>query len=976
MDPAETIVLPAVPATPPRGSLPLVAAIVPVVSGIVLFAVTGSPLSLCFAALGPVMILGSVLDGVRQRRRTGRIAREEEARAWAQVERVVAEREAAERARRVRAVPDVAACLADPPARPLALAETVEIAAGRGEGPSPVRFSGAGERAEAFRAQHRTVSGVPVPVRLSDGVCVRGPEPIAAAVARAMVLQLCLRHANGAVRLQGDAVAALGLDGLPQAHAGRHDAGIVHFGVQRTASAGPRLCLLEPGAPLPVGYHAVLDVVEPGAALLRTPDGTRDCTAEALSREQAEAIVQGLIGEGDAESVIPAAVALGDLLVSSPGTGTDSAARRSPVEGLRAAIGQDAEGPVTLDLVADGPHALVTGVTGAGKSELLVSWVSAIAAAHSSEQVGFVLADFKGGTAFEPLRALPHVAAVITDLDAEGAERGVRSLRAELRRRESVLAELEARSVAETGGALSRLVIVVDEFAALLQEHPDLAAVFTDIAARGRALGMHLILGTQRATGVIRDALAANCPLRIALRVTDPADSRAMIGSDAAAALPGDVAGRGLAYVRRPQDAAPAVFRVARTTSEELTAIASRWRGAPRAQSPWQPALPRQLHRDDVPAPQHGEVVLGLADEPEQQRQTVPTLRIGEGRGVAVFGGPGAGKSSVLRAAVEQVPDGVLLPPDPELAWSVIDEIADGDRPVPPLLAIDDVDRHLAAFPLEYASAWAERLQRAIRRAAEQGGTVLLSASRCTAQVSALADLLPERALLRTASRTEHLTAGGEANAYDPGRPPGRARMSGTEVQFVLPEAASGAVPPAQRRGAVFADAPLWEPRALLVGVVSTAPARTAEALAARFGRAAVRVLDDGAPVVLTDGAATPEQAVGGGRIRSQDASILAQNRAEAGHREPGELVLLIGDADAWQRQYALWQRIVRGGEVVVLAEAARELRMLAGVRELPPYALPHAGRAWTIDQDGRPSRVMIASAPRGELSSAARPAA
>ena len=76
--------------------------------------------------------------------------------------------------------------------------------------------------------------------------------------------------------------------------------------------------------------------------------------------------------------------------------------------------------------------------------------------------------------------------------------------------------------------------------------------MFTDIAARGRALGMHLILGTQRATGVIRDALATNCPLRIALRVTDPADSKAMIGTDAAAALPGDAGGRGLAYVRRP----------------------------------------------------------------------------------------------------------------------------------------------------------------------------------------------------------------------------------------------------------------------------------------------------------------------------------------------------------------------------------------------------------------------------------------
>ena len=982
MDPAETIVLPAVAVPPQRGSLPLLAAAVPVVSGVVLFAVTGSPLSLCFAALGPIMILGSFLDGLRQRRRAARVARAEEAEAWAQVEQVVGARETQERARRLRGTPDLAACLVDPPTRPLALADAVDIAVGRGDGPSPLRFSGTGGRADAFRALHGVVSGVPVPVRLSDGVCVRGSGPIAAAVARALVLQLCLRHAVGAFRLEGDAVAALGLDGLPQARFAPHDAGIVHLGSQRSALSGPRLCLLGPGAPPPVGYHAVLDVVEPGSARLRTAEGTRECAAEGISREQAEAIVQILIREQGQEAAIPAAVALQDLLPSAvDAVGADSVTAGSdPVlrEGLRAALGRDAEGPVIPDLVADGPHALVTGVTGAGKSELLVTWVSALAAAHSADQVSFVLADFKGGTAFERLRVLPHVAAVITDLDAEGADRGVRSLRAEVRRREGVLAETGARSVLESGGALGRLVIVVDEFAALLQEHPDLAAVFTDIAARGRALGMHLILGTQRATGVIRDALAANCPLRIALRVTDPADSRVMIGSDAAAGLPGDAAGRGLAYLRRPQDVAPAAFRVARTGAQELAAIAASWRDSPRAQSPWQPALPARLQRTDLGAVRPGEITLGLADEPERQRQVVRTLRIGVDRGLTVFGGPGSGKSSVLRAAAVQVADGVLLGPDPEQAWSLIDGIADGSRPVPPLLAIDDVDRHLAAFPPEYASAWADRLQRAVRRTAEHGSAVLLSASRCTGQLSAIADLLPERALLRTASRTEHLTAGGDPGSYDPDRLPGRARLGGVEVQFALPEAVAdgGASLPTPNEGtAMSAATPLWAPHAMLVGVVSTAPARTAETLAARFGRAAVQVLVDGAPVILPEGVDRRGETAESRRIRADGIAGPARQLGATGDREMPGLVLLIGDGEAWQRQYALWQRIVRGGEVLVLAEAARELRMLAGVRELPPYAAPYAGRAWTIDRDGRPSRVIL-PAPRGDVSSAAGPAA
>ncbi|MBS1908166.1 MAG: cell division protein FtsK [Actinobacteria bacterium] len=961
MDPAETIVLPSAAAAPQRGSLPLLAAIVPVVSGVVLFAMTGSPLSLCFAALGPVMILGSFLDGIRQRRRAARAARAQETQAWAQIEEAVAGHEQAEQARRRRALPDIAACLSDPPLRRATVAGDVEVAAGRGEGSSPLRFTGAGERAEAFRAGHRTISAVPVPARLADGVCVRGPEPVAASVARALVLQLCLRHANGAIRLGGDGVGVLGLDGLPQAGAVGPGAEIVHIGVERFAQAGPRLCIVGPGTTPPAGYHAVLDVTEPAMARLRTADGVRDCAAEGISREQADVLVRDLAEQGS-EAEIPAAVALREVLAGDTVRGGAPGAGRhggGAGEHLRAVIGRDGEGTVGLDLVADGPHALVTGVTGAGKSELLVTWVASLAAAHSADEVSFVLADFKGGTAFEPLRVLPHVAAVITDLDGSGAERGVRSLRAELRRREGLLAEIGARSIGEAGGRLGRLVIVVDEFAALLQEHPDLAAVFTDIAARGRALGMHLVLGTQRATGVIRDALATNCPLRVALRVTDPADSRAMIGTDAAAALPGDVGGRGLAYLRRPQDATPRAFRVARTGVEDLATIVDRWRGAARARSPWQPALPALLRRGQLQPCAADRILLGLADEPEQQRQSTRTIRLGTDRGLTVFGGPGSGKSTALRSAVEQVTDAVLLAGDPERAWSVIDEIAESRRPLPPLLAVDDVDRHLAGFPLEYASAWAERLQRVIRLAGERGGAVLLSASRCTGQLSAIADLLPERALLRTASRTEHLTAGGEPSAFDPARPTGRARIGSVEVQLALPENEQAAPHAAEGRGGnARTCTPLWEPRAALVGVVSTAPGRTAEQLRARFGAAAVQVLVEGSPATVPDAAGGALD--GHRRIRT---GAMAEDFA-----------VLIGDAESWQRQYALWQRVQRSGEIVVTAEAARDLRLLAGVRELPPYAVPHAGRAWAIDPDGRPVRVSL-PAPRDDLSPAARPA-
>lgn len=952
MDPAETIVLPSPAAPPRRTPLPLLAAVVPVVSGLVLFVVTGSSLSLCFAALGPVMILASFLDGVRQRRRATRLAKAEENEAWERVEEIVVARAEAARLRLLRATPIVAECLTEPPLRRSALPADAVVAIGHGDAESPLRFSGSGERAERFRAQHGTLPGGPITAPLRGGVCLRGPEPVVAAIARAMVLQLCLRHANGAIRLEGDGIARIGLAALPQARRRSHEASPVHIGMERTATAGARLALVGPAAPPPPGFDTVIDVRDPGAAEVRTPDGIRLCAAEGVSAAQAAVLVQGFVDDQAGEAELPAAVALRDVLGARGEEGG---------EGLAVAIGRDAEGPVLVDLVGDGPHALVTGVTGAGKSELLISWVTALASAHPAERLSFVLADFKGGTAFEPLRALPQVAAVITDLDADGAARGVRSMRAELRRREGILAEHGARSIAEAGDALGRLVIVVDEFAALLQEHPDLATVFTDIAARGRALGMHLILGTQRATGVIRDALATNCPLRIALRVTDPADSRAMIGTDEAASLPGDAAGRGLALVRRPQDAAPAVFRVARTGPGELAAVVDCAAGQARARSPWLPALPLRLSRAGrtgvrMPDAVAGEVVLGLADEPDQQRQIWRTLRLGEARGLMVFGGPGSGKSTALCAIAEQVPQGLLLPHDPEQAWSLIDAIAEGRRAMPPLLAVDDVDRHLASFPVEYASAWAERLQRVIRAAGTHGGTVLLSASRCSGPLAVLADLLPARAILRTASRTEHLACGGEPATFDPERPPGRAVLGGTEMQFALPDVPGDAsVGPAsgadvadgtaqtrrgrggQGAGAGTASTPPWQPRSALVGVVSTTPARTHQALAARFGPDVVQLVGDGAVVIPP-------------RITQGDPDRASQT-------------VLVADPDTWQRQYALWQRVCRGGEVVVLAEAARELRTLAGVRELPPYALPFAGRGWTIDPDGRPVRVILPGA-------------
>ncbi|MET0811465.1 MAG: FtsK/SpoIIIE domain-containing protein, partial [Microbacterium sp.] len=201
---------------------------------------------------------------------------------------------------------------------------------------------------------------------------------------------------------------------------------------------------------------------------------------------------------------------------------------------LRAIIGQGQSNAMVLDLRTQGPHALVGGTTGAGKSEFLQAWVLGMAAAHSPDRVTFLFVDYKGGSAFADCVELPHCVGLVTDLSPHLVRRALTSLRAELQNREHLLnrkkakdlLELEKRQDPECPPAL---VLVIDEFAALASEMPEFVDGVVDIAQRGRSLGIHLIMATQRPAGVIKDNLRANTNLRIALRMADEADSRDVV---------------------------------------------------------------------------------------------------------------------------------------------------------------------------------------------------------------------------------------------------------------------------------------------------------------------------------------------------------------------------------------------------------------------------------------------------------------
>ncbi|WNI19852.1 FtsK/SpoIIIE domain-containing protein [Streptomyces sp. ITFR-21] len=219
------------------------------------------------------------------------------------------------------------------------------------------------------------------------------------------------------------------------------------------------------------------------------------------------------------------------------------------------ALGQAAGQPFEIDLVRDGPHALVAGTSGSGRSEVLRVLIASLAVANRPDEMQFVLVDYKGGGAFGPLAGLPHVTSLLTDLDSRQTNRILGRLAAALRDREALLSAHRVKDFAEYQDLrdrrrelppLPRLVLVVDDFAALGRELPDLVTGLTATAQRGRSLGVHLVLATQRASGAVTADIRAATNLRIALRASGPAESDDVIDAPDAAHLSPSTPGRAL----------------------------------------------------------------------------------------------------------------------------------------------------------------------------------------------------------------------------------------------------------------------------------------------------------------------------------------------------------------------------------------------------------------------------------------------
>lgn len=465
--------------------------------------------------------------------------------------------------------------------------------------------------------------------------------------------------------------------------------------------------------------EVVCDPDEPDVGTVRIEDRqpAEGVVLDRLAPDLAEMAARGLgplrdPGGGGDEAVVPTSIRLVDLLQLDLETPDDVLSRWAlGGRGTAAVIGAGANGPFALDLRRDGPHGLVAGTTGAGKSELLQTLVASLAVANRPDALQFVLVDYKGASAFADCEDLPHTVGLVTNLDSHLTERALASLDAELRRREGELRRLgspdvdtvwERRPDDAAASSLARLVLVIDEFAELVHELPDFVTGLIRVARVGRSLGVHLLLATQRPAGVVSAEMRANTGLRIGLRMRDKGDSAEVLDSPDAATISGATPGR--AYARTsaspsltqfqtarvaarrrghreelpPAHAAPVPWtgigqpaplpsRAVEVASEatDLHAVVAVVRAAaerlnlPVARRPWLPPLPEMVVLTDLGPdptarpPSSGDTPqpapFGLQDHPSEQAQRPAAFDPTAGDHLLVIGAPRSGRSTLLR---------------------------------------------------------------------------------------------------------------------------------------------------------------------------------------------------------------------------------------------------------------------------------------------------------------------------------------
>jgi S-DNA-T family DNA segregation ATPase FtsK/SpoIIIE len=336
---------------------------------------------------------------------------------------------------------------------------------------------------------------------------------------------------------------------------GRQAVTLVEVGGEQPAAASSEQALCLHAAPGQLGM-VIGDGSEQRLGFLGVPDTLDRGAAEALAR-MLTPLYQGT--SVVSESPMSATFGLAGLLGIGDPRDTDTTvtwAPRAPRDRLRIPLGVNPEGrPVEIDLKESaeggmGPHGLVIGATGSGKSELLRTLVTGLAVTHSSEKLNLALIDFKGGATFAGMTGLPHTCAVITNLSDDLAlvDRMADAINGEVLRRQELLhsagnyASVRDYERARDGGAdlrpLPSLLVIIDEFSELLSSRPEFIDLFVTIGRLGRSLGIHLLLASQRLEEGRLRGLDSHLSYRIGLRTFSASESRAVLGVADAYQLP------------------------------------------------------------------------------------------------------------------------------------------------------------------------------------------------------------------------------------------------------------------------------------------------------------------------------------------------------------------------------------------------------------------------------------------------------
>lgn len=653
------------------------------------------------------------------------------------------------------------------------------------------------------------------PIESGHGIAIVGPPAAAAAMARWLLCQLIHAHSPSALAVRvpptWDWASA-----LPHAQSPTAPADTTVIVIDRTTDASP----IPPLEPNELGIAVAQSMADIPSWCTRVieVDETHD---RRVSTSWANQISSALALAASTADRLPALVPL----AGTHGTfsAREVAARwQQHDQGLATILGMGADGSVTLDLASSGPHALVAGTTGSGKSELLTTWVLGLAMAYPPVSLHILLVDYKGGATFGALAELPHTLGVLTDLDPAGTVRALASLRAELARRERTLAAAGARSLTELldgGNALPRLLVIVDEFRTLADSHPDMLDALVRLAAQGRSLGIHLILATQRPAGAVTADMRANLPIRLCLRVLEPADSLDVLGDSTATDLPA-IPGRAILRTDRndtfqvawPGSIDDDVPHLVRMVANAALIAARSDPDIATVHSPWAPELAESVPIPDLPEVSDGLPLL-LTDLPEQQRLgswSVPTAHT-----LLISGPSGSGRTTAARTiATEAVRMGLhtdvisgepLAPPDalslgtvcrPHEVRRVLQllrhcsdaAVALGER----VVVIDDATVVCQHIDEECGVGVGHDLLSTLLRAARSRGITMVITAVAPAQ--RWAALVASHLVLNPRDLGEAMAAGVPREFLMPTAPPGRGVLisqgHSTRVQVALADAA------------------------------------------------------------------------------------------------------------------------------------------------------------------------------------------